>query len=249
MPRYKLTIEYDGDSYAGWQRQENASTVQGTIEAAVNAFCGQEVTVFGAGRTDAGVHALAQVAHVDLEADWPAGTVRDAVNAHLAPERVALLNVETVADDFDARFSATRRHYLYRILDRRAPAVLRRGRVWRARKHLDADAMHEAAQVLVGHFDFTTFRHANCQAKSPMKTLEKLDVRRVDDEIHVTTASRSYLHSQVRSMVGSLKLVGEGKWTADDLRLALEATDRKACGPVAPSDGLYLTQVDYGDKL
>ncbi len=246
MPRYKLAIEYDGGPYVGWQRQENGRSVQGAIEDAVHAFCGEQVTLFGAGRTDAGVHALAQVAHLDLAKEWGADTVRDALNAHLWPDRIAVLQVAVVDDAFDARFSAMRRHYLYRVLDRRAPAAIDRDRVWRVRSALDAEAMHEAAQALVGHHDFTTFRAKNCQAKSPMKTLETLDVARTGAEIHVTTASRSFLHNQVRSMVGTLKCVGEGRWTAEDVKAALEAKDRRACGPVAPPEGLYLTRVEYG---
>jgi tRNA pseudouridine38-40 synthase len=245
MPRYKLTIEYDGRPFVGWQIQDNGPSVQGLLAAAIAAFSGEEVSVQGAGRTDAGVHALAQVAHVDLAKDWDEDTVRDAVNAHLRPHPIAVLQAERVAETFDARFSAIRRHYRYRIVNRRADLALERGRAWRIAKPLDSAAMHVAAQRLVGRHDFTTFRNAECQAKSPVKTLDQLDVARSADEINVVTCARSFLHSQVRSMVGALALVGEGKWTADDVTVALEKRDRAACAPVAPPDGLYLTQVDY----
>jgi tRNA pseudouridine38-40 synthase len=245
MPRYKLTIEYDGRPFVGWQVQDNGPSVQGVLIAAIAAFSGEEVSAQGAGRTDAGVHALAQVAHVDLAKDWGEDTVRDALNAHLRPHPIAVLQAERVAETFDARFSAIRRHYRYRIVNRRADLALERGRAWRIAKPLDSAAMHVAAQRLVGRHDFTTFRNAECQAKSPVKTLDQLDVARSADEINVVTCARSFLHSQVRSMVGALALVGEGKWTADDVTVALEKRDRAACAPVAPPDGLYLTQVDY----
>jgi tRNA pseudouridine38-40 synthase len=245
MPRYKLTIEYDGRPFVGWQVQDNGPSVQGALAAAIAAFCGEEVRVQGAGRTDAGVHALGQVGHVDLAKDWDEDTVRDALNAHLRPHPVAVLEAERVADTFDARFSAIRRHYRYRIISRRADLTLERGLAWRIAKPLDSAAMHAAAQRLVGRHDFTTFRHAECQAKSPVKTLDRLDVERTADEIEVTAEARSFLHTQVRSMVGALALVGEGKWTADDVSVALAKRDRTACAPVAPPDGLYLTRVDY----
>jgi tRNA pseudouridine38-40 synthase len=245
MPRYKLTIEYDGRPFVGWQIQDNGPSVQGMLAAAIAAFSGEQVSAQGAGRTDAGVHALAQVAHVDLAKDWDEDTVRDALNAHLRPHPVAVLQAERVAETFDARFSAIRRHYRYRIVNRRADLALERGRAWRIAKPLDSAAMHAAAQRLVGRHDFTTFRNAECQAKSPVKTLDRLDVARSADEIDVVTCARSFLHSQVRSMVGALALVGEGKWTADDVTVALEKRDRAACAPVAPPDGLYLMQVDY----
>jgi tRNA pseudouridine38-40 synthase len=245
MPRYKLTIEYDGRPFVGWQIQDNGPSVQGMLAAAIAAFSGEQVSAQGAGRTDAGVHALAQVAHVDLAKDWDEDTVRDALNAHLRPHPVAVLQAERVAETFDARFSAIRRHYRYRIVNRRADLALERGRAWRIAKPLDSAAMHAAAQRLVGRHDFTTFRNAECQAKSPVKTLDRLDVARSADEIDVVTCARSFLHSQVRSMVGALALVGEGKWTADDVTAALEKRDRAACAPVAPPDGLYLMQVDY----
>ncbi len=245
MPRYKLTIEYDGSPFVGWQVQDNGPSVQGVLAAAVEAFCGEKVSVHGAGRTDAGVHALGQVGHVDLVKDWDDDTVRDALNAHLRPHPVAVIAAEHVAATFDARFSAVRRHYLYRIVNRRADLALERGRAWRIPKPLDSAAMHAAAQRLVGRHDFTTFRSAECQATSPVKTVDRLDVHRSNDDIQVEASARSFLHSQVRSMVGALALVGEGKWTADDVSIALGERDRTACAPVAPPDGLYLTRVDY----
>jgi tRNA pseudouridine38-40 synthase len=245
MPRYKLTIEYDGSPFVGWQVQDNGPSVQGVLAAAVEAFCGEKVSVHGAGRTDAGVHALGQVGHVDLVKDWDDDTVRDALNAHLRPHPVAVIAAEHVSATFDARFSALRRHYLYRIVNRRADLALERGRAWRIPKPLDSAAMHAAAQRLVGRHDFTTFRSAECQATSPVKTLDRLDVHRSNDDIQVAASARSFLHSQVRSMVGALVLVGEGKWTADDVSIALGERDRTACAPVAPPDGLYLTRVDY----
>ncbi len=245
MPRYKLTIEYDGAPFAGWQFQAHSPSVQGAIADAVEAFTGERVMVSGAGRTDAGVHALGQVAHIDLIKDWDTDTVRDALNAHLRPHPIAILSAERVEAGFDARFSALRRHYLYRVANRRPDLTLERGRAWRVPRPLDAEAMHAAAQRLVGKHDFTTFRAAECQANSPVKTLDRLDVARAADEIHVTAAARSFLHHQVRSMVGSLAMVGEGKWSADDMARALAARDRGACGPLAPADGLYLMRVDY----
>jgi len=250
MPRYRLDIEYDGSPYAGWQRQDGPQTVQGSLEAAIRAFCGEAVTLRGAGRTDAGVHATGQVAHVDLVKDWSGDKVRDAVNAHLqmAGDTIAVLAATKVADDFDARFSATGRHYLYRILNRRAPAAVERRRVWWVPKRLDAEAMHAAAQRLVGRHDFTTFRSTQCQAESPVRTLVRLEVARAGEMIEIRTFARSFLHNQVRSMVGSLRRVGEGGWSADDLSAALEARDRAACGQVAPPDGLFLMAVDYSDS-
>jgi tRNA pseudouridine38-40 synthase len=245
MPRYRLLLEYDGAPFVGWQVQDNGTSVQGVLTAALAAFCGESVAVQGAGRTDAGVHACGQVAHVDLTRSWDTDTVRDAVNAHLRPHPVAVLAADIVPDDFDARFSAVRRHYLYRIINRRADLALEHGRAWRIGRPLDAPAMHQAAQRLVGRHDFTTFRAAECQAKSPVKTLDRLAVEQAGDEIRVHAAARSFLHTQVRSMVGSLALVGEARWSADDLAHALAARDRTACGPVAPPDGLYLMRVDY----
>lgn len=247
MPRFRIDVEYDGGAYAGWQRQAGQHSVQAAIETAIAAFCGERVSLRGAGRTDAGVHALGQVAHFDLARDWKAETVRNALNAHLAQagETVSILQAAVVADDFDARFSATARHYLYRILNRRAPPALARGRVWHVPKRLDAGAMHAAAQRLTGRHDFTTFRSVQCQAKSPVKTLDRLDVTRCGDEIEIRASARSFLHNQVRSLVGTLKKVGEGAWDAEDVTAALEARDRAACGPVAPAHGLYLVRVDY----
>jgi len=248
MPRYKLTIEYDGRPYHGFQAQGALASVQGSIERAVNGFCGQELRLQAAGRTDTGVHATGQVVHVDLDKDWKPDVVRDALNAHLVPEPIVVLTAEVAPEGWHARFSATERRYLYRILNRRSPPALDQGRVWHVKKPLDAEAMHAAAQALVGHHDFTTFRDLACQAKSPMKTLDVARVRREGDEVVLEFASRSFLHRQVRSMTGSLAEVGVGRWTAADLKAALEARDRKACGPVAPADGLYLTGVDYAAK-
>ena len=245
MPRYKLTLEYDGAPFAGWQIQAQGLTVQGVLAAAVAAFSGESVPVQGAGRTDAGVHARGQVAHLDLAKDWDPDTVRDALNAHLRPHPVAVLTAEKVPADFNARTSAVKRHYLYRIVNRRADLTIDLGRAWRVPRPLDAAAMHAAAQALIGKHDFTTFRSTECQAKSPVKTLDRLDVARDNDEVIVRTSARSFLHNQVRSMVGSLVAVGEGKWRPNDLARALEARDRAACGPVAPPDGLYLMRVDY----
>ncbi len=245
MPRYKLTIEYDGTPFVGWQVQDNGPSIAGAIAEAFGKFAGEQPKISGAGRTDAGVHALGQVAHVDLAKEVGTDTIRNALNAHLRPHPVAILNVERVADDFDARFSARARHYLYRVTNRRADLALDRDRTWQIVKALDASAMHNAAQQLVGNHDFTTFRSVECQAKTPVKTLDQLDVTRDGDEIGIRASARSFLHHQVRSMVGSLALVGEGKWTADGLANALAAKNRAACGPVAPACGLYLVRVDY----
>ena len=245
MPRYKLTIEYDGTPFVGWQVQDNGPSVQGVLTAAIAAFTGERVVVAGAGRTDAGVHALGQVAHVDLAREWVGDTVRDAVNFHLRPRPIAVLTAEQVAENFDARFSATKRHYLYRIVNRRADLALDQNRAWRVPRPLDGDAMHAAAQKLVGRHDFTTFRAAECQAKSSVKTLDQLDVKRDGDDVRISATARSFLHHQVRSMVGSLVHVGEGKWSAEDLAAALAARDRTRCGQVAPPQGLYLVRVEY----
>jgi tRNA pseudouridine38-40 synthase len=245
MPRYKLTIEYDGTPFVGWQIQGAGTSVQGVLTEAIARFCGHAVKVAGAGRTDAGVHATGQVAHVDLAKDYRADKVRDAVNAHLRPHPVSVLSTEKVEDGFDARFSAKKRHYLYRIINRRADLALDRTRAWRVPRRLDAEAMHRAAQRLIGKHDFTTFRSTECQAKSPVKTLDALAVGRDGDEVRIETSARSFLHNQVRSLVGSLVLVGDGKWSAGDLAHALAARDRAACGPVAPPEGLYLVRVDY----
>jgi tRNA pseudouridine38-40 synthase len=246
MPRYKLTVEYDGSAYSGWQRQENGASIQQAIEQAFFALTGERIKVHGAGRTDAGVHASGQVAHVDLGKPWVGWRLREAVNAHLVEHRVSVLEAEAAADDFDARHSAVGRRYLYRLANRRAPPTFDRGRVWHMKRPLDAAAMAEAAQVLIGNHDFSTFRDSQCQAKSPRRTLDRFDVERSGDEIRFHVEARSFLHRQVRSMVGSLVEVGCGKWRAADLRAALEAADRGRCGQVAPACGLYLAQVDYG---
>jgi tRNA pseudouridine38-40 synthase len=245
MPRYKLIIEYDGTPYVGWQIQDNGRTIQGALTDAIAAFTGERVAVQGAGRTDAGVHALGQVAHIDLAKDWDTDNVRDAANFHLRPQPIAVLSAERVTETFDARFSAIMRHYLYRISNRRADLALDVNRAWRVPRPLDTAAMHSAAQRLIGKHDFTTFRSTECQAASPVKTLDRLAVSRDGDEIRVTAAARSFLQHQVRSMVGSLVHVGEGKWSADDLTAALAACDRAACGQVAPPHGLYLVRVEY----
>ncbi len=249
MPRFKLTLEYDGTGLVGWQRQDNGPSVQALLETAARQLCGHPTEVVAAGRTDAGVHATGQVAHVDFDRAFGTDTVRDGLNFWLRGAEgwpaVAVLAVEPAAADFHARFSAKGRRYLYRILNRRPPAVLERNHVWWVPRPLDAGAMHEAAQILVGHHDFTTFRAAECQAASPLKTLDRLDVQRFGDEIQVVAAARSFLHHQVRNMVGSLKLVGEGKWRVMEMRSALEARDRRAGGPTAPAPGLCLTGVIY----
>jgi tRNA pseudouridine38-40 synthase len=245
MPRYKLIIEYDGTPFSGWQIQDNALTVQGALETAVKAICGEDVRVNGAGRTDAGVHALAQVAHCDIAKHFVPGRFRDGLNAHLRPHPIAVLSAEIVPDNFEARFSAIKRHYLYRITNTRANLALDVKRSWRVPRRLDTDAMHEAAQRLLGKHDFTTFRDTECQARSPEKTLDQLDVVGDGDAVSIMTSARSFLHSQVRSMVGSLVWVGEGRWSADDLAAALAARNRAACGPVAPPEGLYLVRVEY----
>ena len=243
--RYRLTIEYDGGPFVGWQRQNDAASVQGALEAAIEKLSGERVTVTGAGRTDAGVHALGQVAHFDLVKEFDAGKVRDALNHYLRPDPVVVLDAQIADSEFHARFSAKSRHYLFRILNRRAPPALDDGRVWHISPKLDAEAMHAAAQFLVGQHDFTTFRAAECQSNSPVKTLDRLDVSARADEIHIEASARSFLHHQIRSFAGTLKLVGEGKWTPRDVQKALDARDRSACGPVSPPEGLYLVKVDY----
>ena len=245
MTRWKLTIEYDGGPFVGWQWQENGPSVQAAIEEAIEAFCGEAVTIHAAGRTDSGVHALGQVAHIDLSKEATADTVRDAVNFHLKPQPIAVIAVEAADADFHARFSATARHYRYRILNRRAPPALAAGRVWHVGAPLDAAAMHDAAQVLVGKHDFTSFRAVACQADSPVKTLDRIEVTRQDDEVHIDVQARSFLHHQVRNFAGTLKLVGEGKWRRGDVEDALAARDRSRAGPTAPAEGLYLTRVLY----
>lgn len=248
MTRWKLTIEYDGVPFVGWQRQDNGPSVQAAVEQAILKLTTEKVTIAAAGRTDAGVHAYGQVAHADIEKPFAPDKLRDALNAHLRPHPVAVLEAAEMPEEFHARFSATGRHYLYRIVNRRSPLTLDAGHAWQVQAELDAGAMHRAAQHLVGNHDFTTFRAAECQAKSPVKTLDVLSVSRLGEEIQVTASARSFLHHQVRSMVGSLKLVGTGKWSDRDMADALKARDRSACGPVAPPDGLYLTRVDYGAR-
>ncbi|MEO8300620.1 MAG: tRNA pseudouridine(38-40) synthase TruA [Rhizomicrobium sp.] len=245
MPRYRLTLEYDGSPFVGWQRQDNGPSVQGALEDAIEKLSGERITVTGAGRTDAGVHALGQVAHFDLVKEFEPGKVRDALNHYLRPDPVAVLDAAVADAEFHARFSAKARHYLFRILNRRSPPALDEGRVWHVSHTLDADAMHAAARFLLGQHDFTTFRAAECQAQSPVKTLDRLDVSRRADEIHIEASARSFLHHQIRSFAGTLKLVGEGKWAPSDVADALAAKDRARCGPVSPPDGLYLVRVDY----
>ncbi len=251
MPRFRMTVEYDGTPYVGWQRQENGPSVQGALENAVLSLTGEIVSIRGAGRTDSGVHALGQVIHIDLERAWEPYKLRNALNAHLAlaGERVAVLDVAAVDEAFDARFSAIRRHYLYRIITRPARLALEAERAWWVPKPLDHKTMHAAAQMLVGHHDFTTFRSAHCQATSPVRTLDRLDVTRTGELIEIRASAQSFLHNQIRSFAGTLKLAGEGKMTPEDVRAALDARDRSACGPVAPPEGLFFLKVDYpGDE-
>ena len=245
MTRFRLSVEFDGRPFMGWQRQAHGPTVQGAIEDAILGVTGEAATVGAAGRTDAGVHGLAMAAHVDVARDITPFRLMEAINAVIRPHPVARLSCETVADDWHARFSCTGRRYRYRIINRRPPLTYDAGLAWRISSALDAEAMHEAAQALVGLHDFTTFRSAHCQSASPIKTLDRLDVRRTGDEIHCDVAARSFLHHQVRSMVGCLAMVGEGKWNADDLRAALEARDRTALGFNAPPDGLYFVAAVY----
>ena len=245
MPRYKLIIEYDGSGLVGWQRQANGLSVQEILETAAERFCGEHLTVHGAGRTDAGVHALAQAAHLDLPKDAPTDVIRNALNQHVKPHAVSVVAALRVADNFDARRSARGRVYRYRILNRRAPASIDRGRVWHVGPPLDIAAMQEGAQLLLGKHDFTSFRDSDCQAKTPVKTLDLLAVTRAGDEVQIEARARSFLHHQVRNMVGSLKLVGAGKWRAQRIGEALAARDRRAGGPTAPPDGLYLVEVIY----
>ncbi|MBZ6076557.1 tRNA pseudouridine(38-40) synthase TruA [Microvirga puerhi] len=247
MPRYKLVVEYDGTPFTGWQHQTNGLSVQQAVEDAIARFAGEKVRIHCAGRTDSGVHATHQVIHVDLAKEWREDTVRDATNAHLKPAPVAILSARQVPDTFHARLSAVKRHYVYRILNRRSPPALEVNRVWHVAWPIDAAVMHEAAQSLIGRHDFTTFRAAECQANSPVRTLDRLDVEQTGDEIRIFASARSFLHHQVRSMVGTLERAGAGRWTVADVREALDARDRKRCGPMAPSTGLYLIGVDYPD--
>lgn len=249
MPRYRMVVEYDGTTYVGWQRQENGHSVQSALEGGILSLTGETVTIRGAGRTDSGVHALGQVIHADLSREWKEYKLRNALNAHLAlaNEQVSVLDVRAVGPEFDARFSALRRHYLYRIVNRPARLAIEANRAWWVPKHLDHEAMHAAAQRLIGKHDFSTFRSAHCQANSPFRTLDRLDVTRQGNVIEIRATAQSFLHNQIRSFAGTLKLAGEGKMTPDDVQTALEARDRKYCGPVAPPEGLYFMQVDYGD--
>jgi tRNA pseudouridine38-40 synthase len=250
MQRWKLTLEYDGSRFLGWQSQPNGRGVQDAVERAIAKIEGEKVRIHAAGRTDTGVHATGQIAHADLQKPWRAFQLKEALNAWLlkiAP--VSILEAEPVGDDFHARFSAKGRVYLFRMIDRRAPLTLERGKLWRVSLPHDAQLMHQGAQEFVGTHDFTTFRDGKCQAKSPIKTLDSFDVKRVNgpygSEIHATIAARSFLHRQVRSMMGSLSEVGKGSWSVYDLASALKAADRTRCGPVAPGDGLYLIDVKY----
>jgi tRNA pseudouridine38-40 synthase len=249
MPRFRMVVEYDGAPYVGWQRQDNGPSVQGAIEKAIFSMTGETISLKAAGRTDSGVHAFGQVCHADLTKSWKASTVMNAVNAHLAVEneRVAILEAEEMPESFDARFSATKRHYLYRIINRLAPIAIEAERAWHVKKPLDHEAMHEAAQELVGHHDFTTFRSSHCQAKNPSRTIDRLDVSRNGELIEIRASAQSFLHNQIRSFAGTLRLAGEGKWSAADVRDALEARDRTRCGPVAPPHGLFFMKVEYGD--
>lgn len=248
MPRYQLTIEYDGTGFVGWQSQDNGLSVQAALQDAVRGFSGEDVKLFGAGRTDSGVHALGQVAHIDLSQDWQPQRVCDAVNAHLRPLPIAVLKVAAVGDDFDARFSAVQRHYLYRIINRRAPLVLQRHQAWHVIQPLDDGAMHRAAQALVGRHDFSTFRDARCQSKSPVRTLDQISIIRDGEVVEIRVSARAFLHRQVRSIVGSLEKVGVGTWPPGAMGQILAAKDRTACGPVARACGLYLVRVDYPDQ-
>ena len=246
MTRFKLTLEYDGGPFVGWQRQESGMSIQQALAEAVFRITGETADVQGAGRTDAGVHALGQVAHLDLEKEIAPEKLRDALNFHLKPAPIAVLVAESAAPDFHSRFSATGRAYLYRIVNRRAPLTVDHGRAWRVGTPLDAVTMHDAAQLLTGTHDFTTFRASLCQAPSPVRTLDRLSVHRVGEELQLVAEARSFLHHQIRNIVGTLRLVGEGKWSKDDVAAALEARDRTKGGPTAPPDGLYLTRVSYG---
>ncbi len=243
--RYKILIEYDGRPFVGWQRQLNGLGVQGALEAAIKKFTSEEVGVTGSGRTDTGVHACGQVGHFDLKKEMPANRIMAALNFHLGKHPISILDIEEVAEDFSARFDAKQRHYTYKILNRHAEPTFNRGLVWHVYHPLDAVIMHEAAQLLVGSHDFTTFRSVQCQSKSPVKTMDSLTVERQGDEIYIHASARSFLHHQIRSITGCLKMVGTGRWTLKDLQAALDAKDRAALGFNAPPDGLYFMRVDY----
>ncbi|MEM7056382.1 MAG: tRNA pseudouridine(38-40) synthase TruA [Pseudomonadota bacterium] len=245
MPRFKLTLEYHGGPFVGWQRQASGASVQNVVETALRCLEADAPGITGAGRTDAGVHATGQVAHCDLTGDWDPFRLSEALNFHMKPNPVAVLTADVVPDEFHARFSAVRRHYLYRIIARRAPLALENGLAWRVAYPLDVVAMQRAAKALIGSHDFTTFRSAQCQAASPVKTLDVIDIAETGPEIQFRLNARSFLHNQVRSLVGTLEKVGAGKWHPNQVADALKAKDRAACGPVAPPDGLYLTQVEY----
>lgn len=245
MQRYRIEVEFNGRDFVGWQRQSNGLSVQEAVETAIFRFCGETVTLHGAGRTDSGVHGLAMTAHFDLMKPARVDTVRDAINYHLRPNRVAVVHVAEVGQDFHARFSAERRHYIYRILNRRSPPALEQGRVWHVPVPLDAGRMSEAAAVLTGRHDFESFRSTQCQADNALRTLDQLDVMREGPEITIRASAKSFLHNQVRIMVGTLKLVGEQKWTPTDVEVALQACDRRAAGPTAPATGLYFVAADY----
>ncbi len=253
MPRYALKVEYQGEPFAGWQRQKDLPSVQGAIEIALSQIQPGDHTIAAAGRTDAGVHALGQVAHCDLHKEWDPFRLSEALNYHLKPQPVAIVAAAQVDDGWHARFSATERQYLFRILMRRAPATHDRGQVWRINHRLDVDAMQTAADMLIGRHDFTTFRSSICQAASPVKTLDELRVENAQGfsgpEVHFHVRARSFLHNQVRSFVGTLERVGAGAWSPEDVRHALEATDRAACGPVCPPQGLYLARVGYPEPV
>ena len=249
MTRYCLTIEYEGTNYVGWQRQKTGASIQQELEEAVEAFCGEKTLVQGGGRTDSGVHALGQVAHVDIIRETVGSTVRDALNAHLRPSPISVLNAQVVPNQFHARFSAQARSYSYRIINRKAPLTTERHFAWHVSTPLDTGSMQLAAQRLIGKHDFSTFRASHCQAKSPVKTLTKINVNRVGERIEIAASARSFLYHQVRNFVGTLRLVGEGKWTADDISDALKACDRKQGGPTAPPEGLFLTQITYPPNI
>lgn len=249
MPRYKLLIEYDGRPFSGWQRQENAPSIMALIEDSIEIFTHERVTLFGAGRTDTGVHATGQVAHFDLERDWHSQKIREALNFFLKEKGVAILKTWKVTEEFDSRFKAIRRYYRYRICNRRAPLTFEEGRAWLYSFPIDADLMQKGADRLIGHFDFTTFRATACQAKSPWRTMERLTITRQGEWVYLDAMARSFLHNQIRSIVGTLAEVGAGRQSVDWVSDILAARNRQACGPVAPPDGLYLTNVDYLEDL